>query len=108
MSDAPPLVLFLVYALATARLAGLVTGEDEITAAAVLRLKKKINPASLDSGWRHFLSYFVSCMWCTSAWIGMLLLAPAAYWYGTEPWALVPAMGLAFSQVAGMTSGWGR
>lgn len=107
MSDAPPLVLFLVYALATARLAGIATGEDEITAAAVLALKKKINPANLEKGWRHYLSYFVSCMWCTSAWIGALLMT-CAYWYGTAPWALIPALALAASQVTGLLSGVGR
>lgn len=107
MSDIPPLALLLVYMLATARLSGLATGEDEITAAAVLRLKKKINPAKLESGWRHYLSYFVSCMWCTSVWIGALLMA-IGYWHGTEPWALIPALALAASNFTGMTSGWGR
>jgi hypothetical protein len=47
-------------------------------------------------------------MWCASVWLGLLAVAPVAYWYGTEPWAMIPALGLAFSQVTGMTSGWGR
>jgi hypothetical protein len=107
MSDIPPLALLLVFMLATARLSGLATGEDEITAAAVLRLKGKINPASLESGWRFYLSYFVSCMWCMSVWIGALLMA-VAHWHGTEPWVLIPAMALAASQVTGLLSGVGR
>jgi len=108
MSDAPTLAVLLVYALATARLTGLATGVDEITAPAVLWLVGKINPAELEGGWRFKLAYGVACMWCASVYVGILLMAPLAYWYPTEPWALIPAMGLAFSQVTGMTSGWGR
>lgn len=108
MSDASPLVLLLIYALATARLTGIVTGEDEVFAPQVLWLVKRINPHEVTTGWRFKLGYFVTCMWCMSAWIGLLLIAPVAYWYGTEPWALIPAMGLAFSWFSGATSGWGR
>lgn len=106
MSDADPLVL-LVYALATARLTALATGNDELTADWSLRLISKINPAKLESGWRFKLAYGVTCMWCGSIWIGALV-APIAYWYGTEPWALIPALALAMSALTGMTSGWGR
>ena len=108
MSDAPSLVILLVYALATARLTALATGTDEITAPALLRLTSKINPAKLDKGWRFLLSYGITCMWCASIYVGILLMAPVAYWHGAEPWALIPAMGLAFSWISGATSEWGR
>lgn len=108
MSDAPALAVLLVYALATARLTGLATGADEITAPAVLWLVDKINPAGLEKGWRFLAAYGVGCMWCVSIYLGILAMAPVAYWYATEPWALIPAMGLAFSQVTGMVSGLGR
>ena len=108
MSDAPALVVLLVYALATMRLTGLATGTDEITAPAVLWLAEKINPAGLEKGWRFKLAYGMACMWCASVYVGILLAAPLAYWYGTEPWAMIPAMGLAFSQLTGLFSGVGR
>jgi hypothetical protein len=107
MSDASPLVLLLVYALATARLTGIITGEDEVFAPQVLWLVEKINPDSLDKGWRFKIAYMITCMWCMSVWIGVPVAA-LAYWYGMQPWVLVPAVGLAFSQISGMTSGWGR
>jgi hypothetical protein len=108
MSDATPLVIFIVYALATARLTALATGHDEITADWVLKLVEKINPAKLESGWRFKLAYGVGCMWCASVWLALLLTAPAAYLIPTNPWAMVPAMALACSQISGMFSGWGR
>lgn len=108
MSDADPLLLFLVYALATARLTGLATGADELTVDRVLAIVNKINPGKLSSGWRYKVAYGIACMWCASIWIGLLFVAPIAYWYPAEPWALIPALGLAFSAVTGMTSGWGR
>ena len=108
MSDAVSLTTLIVYALATARLTALATGTEEITASPVLWLTGKINPAELDKGWRFKLAYGVACMWCASIYIGILAMAPIAFWRGEEPWALVPALGLAFSWFTGATSGWGR
>jgi hypothetical protein len=108
MSDAISLTSLLVYALATARLSALATGTDEITAPPVLWLIEKINPAKLEGGWRFTAAYGVTCMWCASVWIGLLLVAPIAFWHGSSPWAMVPALGLAFSQVTGLLSGVGR
>lgn len=108
MSDAFSLVHLLVYAMATARLTGLATGTDEVFAPQVLWLVKKINPDMLESGWRFKISYMVTCMWCASFWLGLFLLAPIAYWYPAEPWALIPASALAYSWFTGATSGWGR
>lgn len=107
MSDAISLTNLLVYALATARLAALATGADEITAAPVLWLVGKINPAGLENGWRFIVAYGATCMWCTSMWIAAAI-APVVYWHGTEWWALIPASALAFSQIAGLLSGVGR
>lgn len=108
MSDAPTLAILLIYGLATARLTALATGADDITAPLLLRLTRKINPAGLDKGWRFLVTYGITCMWCASIYIGILLMAPIAIWHGTEPWALIPALGLTFSFIAGATSEWGR
>jgi hypothetical protein len=108
MSDADPLLIFAVYALATARLTALATGVDELTADWTLKAVEKINPGKLSSGWRYKVAYGIACMWCASVWLALLLVAPVAYWFPTEPWAMIPATALAFSFVAGATSGWGR
>lgn len=100
---------FVVYALATARLTGLATGLDEITRPYVrIRFAEWVNPQELESGWRHLVTYLATCMWCASIYLGVLAMAPISYWYGDRPWAYVPALGLAFSQVTGMASKLGR
>ncbi len=102
-------LMFAIYALATARLTGIATGADEITRPYVrVRFTNWINPDDLETGWRHLLAYLAACMWCASIYLGVLAIAPLSYWYGREPWLMVPALGLAYSQITGMTSNWGR
>ena len=99
----------VIYALATARLTGIATGLDEITRPYMrVKFADWVNPQELESGWRHLVTYLATCMWCASIYIGILLMAPIALWHGTEPWALIPALGLTFSWVSGATSEWGR
>jgi uncharacterized protein DUF1360 len=112
-------LMLLIYVLTTARLTALATGTDEITRPYVRGtydddgetitpgLVGRINPQELEHGWRHLLAYLLTCQWCASTWIG-LALAPVALWHGSSPWALAPALGLAFSQVTGMLSKMGR
>lgn len=100
---------FVIYALATARLTGIATGLDEITRPYVrVKFANWVNPQELESGWRHLVTYLAACMWCASIYLGVLAMGPLSYWYGTRPWLLVPALGLAYSQVTGMTSKIGR
>lgn len=44
--------------------------------------------------------YLLTCRWCASVYVGAVA-APIAYWWGTAPWFLVPALALAFSYVTG-------
>lgn len=47
------------------------------------------------------LVYLLTCRWCASIYVAAVA-APIAYWWGTEPWFLVPALALAFSHVTGL------
>lgn len=56
----------------------------------------------LDGGAEPPLSvYLVSCPWCASIYVAAVA-APVAYWWGSEPWFLVPALALAFSHLTGL------
>lgn len=113
-------LMFLIYALATARATGLATGTDEITRPYVRGTSNddgemvtpgmvgRINPDELERGWRHLLGYLLTCQWCASTWLGALVFAPLAYWHGSNPIVYLLCLGLAFSQVVGMTSKLGR
>jgi len=113
-------LMVLIFVLATARATGLFTGTDEITRPYVRGtsnddgdtvtpgLVGRINPDELERGWRHLLAYLLTCQWCASTWLGLLVFAPLAWWHGGNPYVLVPCLGLAFSQVTGMLSKMGR
>ena len=93
----------VVYALAIARVTGLIT-VDEITRPlrdGVLR--------RLDEGRRVDLSigYLITCPWCASIWVA-LVAVPLALLWGTSEWLLAPALVMAASQVAGMLAPIGR
>lgn len=94
-------LLWVVYALAVARVTGLIT-LDEITKSARDRVL-----ARLDEDNPPRWSYLLTCPWCVSVWIAAAT-APLAYWLGDSPWLLVPALALAMSQLTGMASGLGR
>lgn len=96
--------LLVVYALAVARLTGL-TVADSITLPIRARILDWLDDEPNSLGW--WIGEWFSCPWCVSVWIGAGL-APAVWWYGNQPWLVIPAIALAFSQVAGMTSEWGR
>lgn len=86
---------FAVAALATARITRLITADYLTEPArrwAVLRL-----------GIESRLSYLITCQWCTSVWVAAAV-APAVYWWWHHAWVQVPAMMLAFSQIAGWFS----
>lgn len=45
--------------------------------------------------------YLLTCPWCASIYVAAVA-APIAYWWGTAPWFLVPALALALSHVTGL------
>lgn len=96
--------VLLIYALAVARITGLIVADtifDTPRGALLGRLDPR--PATLGA----LVASLLTCSWCVSIWVAAGA-APAVWWFGDSPWLLVPAILLAFSQVAGMTSEIGR
>lgn len=93
-----PAVLFVVYALAVARLTKLVNS-DRVTKAPRDALVKRLPEGSI---W----AYFVFCPWCVSMWVSAVA-APLTWWFGgletpgVSAWLSVPALALAYSAVTG-------
>jgi hypothetical protein len=104
----PLWVSLVVYALAVARVTGLITA-DQVTADVRAWAVKRLMPEAqaLEVGWRREVVYLLTCAWCVSIYVGA---AAALVWYtvGNQPVLIVCAVALAFSQVAGMLSGVGR
>lgn len=100
----PGIILLVVYALAIARITGLIT-QDALTDPVRDRLITWLDnrPATLGSS----LATLITCAWCAGMWIS-LIAAPLVWWWGDSPWLLIPALALAFSQITGMTSDTGR
>jgi hypothetical protein len=99
----PDWVVLIVYALAVARLTGLVV-DDEITRPARAVLLANVHP---DDRFANAAATLITCQWCSSIWIAAAA-TPLYWWFGHHLWLLLPAIGLAFSQVTGMTSRLGR
>lgn len=96
--------VLLIYALAVARITGLIVADvifDGPRSALLGRLDPR--PATLGA----FVAGLLTCPWCVSIWVAAAA-SPAVWWFGDRPWLLIPAIGLAFSQVVGMTSEIGR
>jgi hypothetical protein len=127
-----PVILF-VYALAVARVTRLIAA-DRITEAprrwlaerlwapkipadeANRRLPALVEHSGLAAAQRYLawerlengaeppLSvYLLSCPWCASIYVAAVA-APLAWFWGSSPWLLVPAIALAFSYVTGWLS----
>lgn len=100
----PAWLQLLIYALAVARLTGLVTA-DAITEPArdwlIVRLDDR--PATLGA----WITSLIECPWCAGMWISLAAASPVWFW-GGSPFMLVPAIALAFSQATGMTANLGR
>lgn len=94
----PTSVWLVVFAMATARLVGLVA-QDTITA--------PIRDA-VERRWPdRWLTDLVSCAWCSGLWISTCTAAIVWVW-GDKPLVQGPAVALAFSWFAGITSDLGR
>ena len=97
-------LLLAVYALAGARVTGLIVS-DSITEEARDRLVGWLDDRPKTLG--KFLAEVIECQWCAGMWVALAEI-PLVWWFGDRPWMLLPALVLAFSQVTGMISGVGR
>jgi len=100
----PVWLLLVTYALAVARVTGLIVA-DSITEPARDRLIAWLDdrPGSLGA----FIAALIQCPWCAGMWVS-LLAAPLVWAWGGHPALFVPALALAFSQLTGMTANLGR
>lgn len=98
-----PVILF-VYALAVARVTGLIT-TDSITEDIRDQIIEWLDdrPKTLGS----YLATLITCQWCASMWVG-LIASPMIWFWGDQPVMLIPALALALSQATGMISNLGR
>ncbi len=94
----------LVYALAVARVTGLIVS-DSITEPARDALIGWLDdrPATLG----NFIATLIECPWCAGMWVS-LIASPLVWFWGDSPVMLIPAIALAFSQATGMISNLGR
>jgi len=91
-----------VYALAVARLTGLITA-DEISRPARDWVIANLPPYPVFIP----VEYLLTCPWCVSIWVGAATVLMAWRW-GGAPWLLGVALVLAMSQIAGMLAPLGR
>ena len=77
---------------------------DDILEAARFSIVKTAKISTRKGRTLHAL---LTCQWCMSIWVAALVM-PVAWFWGQSPWALVPALVLAASQLTGMLAGLGR
>jgi fatty acid desaturase len=97
-------VLLLIYALAVARITGLIVS-DSITEPARDRLIDWLDDRPNTLG--NAIATLITCPWCAGMWVA-LIASPMVWFWGHSPVMLILAIALAFSQVTGMTSNLGR
>lgn len=100
----PTWLALLIYALAVARVTGLIVA-DAITEPVRDRIVIWLDDTPGSSG--AWFATLITCPWCAGMWVS-LAAAPLVWFWGTSPVMLVPALALAFSQVAGSLSNLGR
>lgn len=100
----PAWLQLAVYALAVARVTGLIQA-DSITEDARDALIGWLDDRPKTLG--AFITDLIQCPWCVSVWVGFIA-APLIWFFGDSPVMLIPAIALAFSQVTGMTHNLGR
>lgn len=100
----PVALQLLVYALAVARVTGLIT-TDTITEDARDTVTGWLDDRPKTLG--AYLATLITCPWCAGMWVS-LIAAPLVWVWGDSPVMLIPALALAFSQLTGMVSNLGR
>lgn len=88
-------LVLTVYVLAVMRLTRLINS-DTILDAPRIWLARKFGPNST-------LVYFLGCPWCVGMWLSLAGAVGTVYLLDWPWWTLVP-VGLACSQIVGMTS----
>jgi hypothetical protein len=97
-------LLLLIYALAVARVTGLITA-DAITEDLRDSLTGWLDDRPRTLG--AYITTLITCPWCVSIWLAFIA-SPLVWFWGDSPVMLIPAIALAFSQVTGMISSLGR
>lgn len=100
----PVWLQLLVYALAVARVTGLIVA-DAITEPVRDKILVRLDDRPGTLG--EWASTLITCPWCAGMWVS-LAAAPLVWFFGDSPVMLIPALALAFSQVTGMTANAGR
>lgn len=100
----PDAVLLLIYALAVARVTGLIVA-DAITEPIRDRIITRLDDAPGSAG--EWFATLITCPWCAGMWVS-LIASPLVWFWGDSPVMLIPALALAFSQVTGATANLGR
>lgn len=100
----PVTVALLVYALAVARVTGLIVA-DSITEPAREALISWLDDRPKTLG--NAIATLITCPWCAGMWVS-LVASPLVWFFGGSPCLLIPAIALAFSQVTGMVASVGR
>lgn len=100
----PAALQLLIYALAVARVTGLIT-TDTITEDARDTVIGWLDDRPKTLG--AYLAALITCPWCAGVWVS-LIAAPLVWVWGDSPVMLIPALALAFSQLTGMVSNLGR
>lgn len=100
----PVWLQLLIYALAVARVTGLIVA-DSITEPARDALIGWLDdrPRTIGSA----IATLITCPWCAGMWVS-LVAAPLVWFWGDSPVMLIPALALAFSQFTGATANLGR
>lgn len=94
----------LIYALAAARVTGLIVADsltEEIRDGILERLDDR--PRTLGA----YLATLITCPWCAGMWVS-LVASPLVWFWHASPVMLIPAIALALSQFIGMTASVGR
>jgi uncharacterized protein DUF1360 len=94
----------LIYALAAARVTGLIVS-DSITEPARDRIITALDDRPRTLG--AFIIGVIECPWCAGMWVS-LVASPLVWFWHASPVMLIPALALAFSQFIGMTAPLGR
>lgn len=100
----PDALLLLIYALAVARVTGLITADsitEDLRDGLIGWLDDR--PKTLGA----YITTLITCPWCAGMWVS-LIASPLVWFWAESPVMLIPAIALAFSQVTGMISSLGR
>lgn len=100
----PVWLQLLIYALAVARVTGLIVA-DAITEPVQDRIIAWLDDRPKTLG--AYVATLIQCPWCAGMWVSMIA-APLVWAWGDNPVMLVAGLALAFSQFTGMTNSLGR